>query len=93
MATKYDSEGFVSTPHEGQGVRRKDSYFLVSEADEAQFQAESSKQTLQELHAVDDSAVIQRENLQLALRQSDDKPYGDQLICRNLRFPLFMLQT
>ena len=46
---------------------------------------ESSKQTLQELHAVDDSAVIQRVNLQGALRQSDDKPYGDQLICRNLR--------
>ena len=45
---------------------------------------EISKQTLQELHAVDDSAVIQRANLQGALRQSDDKPYGDQLTCRNL---------
>ena len=44
---------------------------------------ESSKQTLQELHAVDDCAVILRANLQGALRQSDDKPYGDQLICRN----------
>ena len=78
MATKYDSEGFVSTPLEGQGVRRKDSYFLASEADKAQFQAAdseySSKQTLQELHAVDDSVVIQRANLQGALRQSDDKP-------------------
>ena len=91
MATKYDSEGFVSTPLEGQGVRCKDSYFLASEADEAQFQAastastESSKQTLRELHTVDDSAVIQRANLQGALRQSAEKPYGDQLICQNLR--------
>ena len=88
MATKYDSEGFVSTPLEGQGVRCKDSYFLASEADEAQFQAastESSKQTLRELHTVDDSAVIQRANLQGALRQSAEKPNGDQLICQNLR--------
>ena len=35
MATKYDSEGFVSTPLEGQGARRKDTYFLASEEDEA----------------------------------------------------------
>ena len=88
MAIKYDSEGFVSTPLEGQGVRHKDSYFLASEADEAQFQAADSEyrvQTLQGLHTVDDSAVIQRANFQGALRQSDDKPYGDQLICRNSR--------
>ena len=39
MATKYDSEGFVSTPLEGQGARRKNSCFLASEEDEAQFQA------------------------------------------------------
>ena len=39
MATKYDSEGFLSTPLEGQGARRKDSYFLASKDDEAQFKA------------------------------------------------------
>ena len=43
MATKYDSEGFVSTPLEGQVARRKDSYFLASEEDEAQFQAADSE--------------------------------------------------
>ena len=43
MATKYDNEGFVSTPLEGQGVRRKDSFFLASEADKAQFQASDSE--------------------------------------------------
>ena len=37
MATKSDSEGFVSQPLEGQGVRREDSYFVASEADEDQF--------------------------------------------------------
>ena len=37
MAPKYDIEGFVSTPLEGKGARRKDSYFLASEEDEAQF--------------------------------------------------------
>ena len=47
--------------------------------------SEGSKQTLQESHAVDDSAIAQRANLQGALRQLDDNPYGDQLICRNLR--------
>ena len=39
MATRSDSEGFVSSPLEGQGVRRKDSYFLGSKADEDQFRA------------------------------------------------------
>ena len=64
MATIYDSEDFVSTPLEGQGARRKDSYLLASEQDEAKFQAADSeyrrlKADLQESHAVDDSAVTQ----------------------------------
>ena len=90
MATKYDSEGFVSTPLKGQGVRRKDSYFLASEADEDQFQAADSE--YRKLKA--DFARIARSRRQHshsksenseALRQSDDKACGDQLICRNLR--------
>ena len=43
MATRSDSEDFVSSPLERQGVRRKDSYFLASEADEDQFQAADSE--------------------------------------------------
>ena len=64
MATKNDSEGFVSTPVEGQGVRRKDVLILwqVKQTKlsfkQLTVSTESSKQTLQELHAVDDSAVI-----------------------------------
>ena len=43
MATKSDSEGFVSSPLEGQGVRRKDFYFLASEAVEDQFRTADSE--------------------------------------------------
>ena len=43
MVTKSYSEGLVSSPLDGQGVRRKDSYFLVSEADEDQFRAADSE--------------------------------------------------
>ena len=43
MATKSDSEGFVSSPLEGQGVRCIDSYFLASEADKDQFRAADSE--------------------------------------------------
>ena len=38
---------------------------------------------MNELHAVDASAVIQRATIPEALRQSDDKACGAQLICRN----------
>ena len=36
MATKGDSEGFVSSPLEGQGARHKDSYFPVSDENTAE---------------------------------------------------------
>ena len=48
-----------------------------------------SNQTLQESHALDDSEIPQRANLQEALRQLDDNHYGDQLICQNLGHFLF----
>ena len=35
MATKGDSEGFVSSPLDGQGARRKDLYFPVSDENTA----------------------------------------------------------
>ena len=37
MATKGDSEGFVSSTLEGQGARHKDSYFSVSDENTAEF--------------------------------------------------------
>ena len=37
MSTTHESEGFVSTPLEGQGARRKDNYYLESEENEVRF--------------------------------------------------------
>ena len=37
MSTPHDSEGFVSTPLEGQGARRRDNYYPDSEEDEVRF--------------------------------------------------------
>ena len=93
MATKYDSEGFVSSPLEGQGVRRKDSYFLPSEADEDQFRAADSeyrkrlKQILNELHAVDDSTVIQSES------SRTPSPVRRQSLRRSTNLPKFKIAT
>ena len=36
MATKGDSEGFMSSPLDGQGARHKDSYFPVSDENTAE---------------------------------------------------------
>ena len=37
MSSTHESEGFVSTPLEGQGARRKDNYYLESEENEVRF--------------------------------------------------------
>ena len=37
MSTTHESEGFVSTPLEGQGARRKDNYYSESEENEVCF--------------------------------------------------------
>ena len=37
MSTQHDSEGFMSTPLEGAGVRRKDTYYQDSEDNEVRF--------------------------------------------------------
>ena len=37
MSTTHESEGFVSTPLEGQGARRKDNYYFESEENEVHF--------------------------------------------------------
>ena len=90
MATKYDSEGFVSSPLEGQGVRHKDSYLLVSEADEDQFQAADSeyrklKADFERIARSRRQHSHSKSEFSRSLCQSDDKACGDQLICRNSR--------
>ena len=49
MSTPHDSEGFVSTPLEGQGARRKDNYYPDSEENEVRFrEADDEYQLLKE---------------------------------------------
>ena len=49
MSTPHESEGFVSTPLEGQGARRKDNYYSESEENKARFrEADNEYQRLKE---------------------------------------------
>ena len=93
MATKYDSEGFVSTLFEGQGVRRKDSYFLASEADEAHFQATDSE--YRKLKA--DFARIARSRRQRSHSKSESSrsplPVRRQTLRRSTNLPKFKIST
>ena len=43
MSTTHESEGFVSTPLEGQGARRKDNYYLESEENEVRFREDDNE--------------------------------------------------
>ena len=49
MSTTHESEGFVSTPLEGQGARRKDNYYLESKENEVRFrEADNEHKRLKE---------------------------------------------
>ena len=49
MSTTHESEGFVSSPLEGQGARQKGNYYLESEENEARFrEADNEYKRLQE---------------------------------------------
>ena len=49
MATQHHSEGFMSTPLEGEGARRKDNYYQESEEYEVRFrEADDEYQRLKE---------------------------------------------
>ena len=49
MSTQHDSEGFMSTPLEGAGARRKDNYYQDSEDNEVRFrEADKEYQRLKE---------------------------------------------
>ena len=91
MATKYDS--FVSTPLEGQGACRKDSYFLESEEDEAQFKAADSE--YKRLKA--DFARIARTRRQRNRSKSESSrspsPVRRQPLRRSTNLPKFKIAT
>ena len=49
MSTQHDSEGFMSTPLEGEGARCKDNYYQDSEENEVRFrEADDEYQRLKE---------------------------------------------
>ena len=49
MSTQHDSEGFMSTPLEGEGARRKDNYYQDSEENQVRFrEADDEYQRLKE---------------------------------------------
>ena len=93
MATKSDSEGFVSSPLEGQGARRKDSYFMASEADEDQFRAADSEH--RKLKA--DFERIARSRRQRSHSKSESSrspsPVRRQSLRRSTNLPKFKIAT
>ena len=73
MSTTHASEGFVSTPLEGQGARRKDNYYSESEAEfsaRLTMSTKGSKRILLESLEIDEQditlGVISRKALQHA---------------------------
>ena len=90
MATKYDSEGFMSTPLEGQVARRKDSYFLASEEDEAQFQAADSE--YRRLKA-DFARIARQRNLSKSESSRSPSPVRRQPLRRSTNLPKFTIAT
>ena len=83
----------MSTPLEGQGVRRKDSYFLASDADEAPFQAADSE--YRKLKA--DFARIARSRRQRSHSKSESSrspsPVRRQTLRRSPNRPKFKMAT
>ena len=80
LATKGDSEGFVSSPLEGRGAGHKDSYFPISDESTAELRDTGAKQTFYRLHATDVEEIFQGVNPQGALHQLDVNHNGDQQI-------------
>ena len=90
MAAKGDSEGFVSSPLDGQGARHKDSYYPMSDENAAELgdtDAEVRRLNLIScgLHAIDVGEGCHEVIHQEALCQSDVSLNDVQLICRNSR--------
>ena len=93
MATRSDSEGFVYSPLEGQGVCLKDSYCLASEADEDQFRAADSE--YRKLKS--DFERIARSRRQRSHSKSESSrspsPVRQQSLWRSANLPKFKIAT
>ena len=93
MSTQHESEGFMSTPLEGAGARRKDNYYQDSEDNEVRFQ-EADKE-YQRLKA--DFARIARARRTSPHSRSDSSkspsPLGRQPQRRSSNLPKFRIAT
>ena len=93
MSTTHESEGFVSTPLEGQGARQKDNYYLESEENEVRFrEADNEYQRLKE-----DFAQIARNRRTRHHSRSDSSksrsPRRRQPPRRSTNLPKFKIAT
>ena len=93
MATKYDSEGFVSTPLEGQGVRRKDSYFLASEEDEAQFKEADTEYRRLKADFARIAPTRRQRNSSKSESSRSPSPVRRQPLRRSTNLPKFKIAT
>ena len=93
MSTQHDSEGFMSTPLEGEGARRKDNYYQDSEENEVRFsEADDEYQRLKE-----DFARIARNRRMRHHSRSDSSkspsPRRRQPSRRSTNLPKFKVAT
>ena len=93
MSTPHESKGFVSTPLEGQGARRKDDYYSESEENEVRFrEADNEYQRLKK-----DFARIARNRRTTHHSRSDSSkspsPRRRQPPSRSTNLPEFKIET
>ena len=74
MASRGDSEGFVSPPLDGQGARHKDSYYPMSDENAAELRNTDAE-----------FRRLKADFHQETLRRSHVNLHDVQLICRNSR--------
>ena len=90
MATRCDSEGFVSTPPEEKGARQKESYYPMSDENVSEFKDTDAefkglKQTFQGLLVTDVGEIFQGANPLGVLRHFNAGHNEDQLIFPSLK--------
>ena len=93
MATKYDSEGFVSTPLEGQGARRKNSFFLASEEDKVQFKEADTEYRRLKADFARFACTRRQRNRPKSESSRSPSPARQQPLRRSTNLPKFKIPT
>ena len=82
MSTQHDSEGFMSTPLEGEGARRKDNYYQDSEENAS---INYSKKILLELLEIDAQDITLGAIRLRVLHHEEDSLRDVQRTCLSLK--------